>query len=90
VTDQDFNQLPDHIKNSLVEANIVAMCTHCTINDDNSGVQGTGTTEVFLEPGCYLHITELTKLCHNGGFVKICPHYIGTSPSLKLVFWTVV
>jgi hypothetical protein len=88
MTEQDFNQLPDHIKNALKEANIVAMCTHHRLNTDNSGVMG--TTEVHVDAGCYMHNTELKKLVQCNGFVKICPYYIGTTPSLKLVFWTVV
>lgn len=88
MTEQDFIQLPDHVQNALKEANIVAMCTRHTINDDNSGVMG--TTEVYLDAGCYLHTTELKKLVQCNGFVKICPHNDGNGPSLKLVFWTVV
>lgn len=49
MTEQDFNQLPDHVQNALKEANIAAMCTHHAINEDASGVMG--TTMVFLEAG---------------------------------------
>jgi len=87
MNDTDFDRLPDHIKNALVEANIRTMCTHTVINGDGGLMS---TTEVFLEPGVYLHDYELKRLVQYNGFNKIVPdNGVNGAGLLKLVFWSV-
>lgn len=85
MNDTDFNSLPDHIRNALVEANIMSMCTHAVSGKSDI----LPITTVFLEPGVYLHDHELKKLVQYNGFNKIVPdNGVNDIGFLKLVFWS--